>query len=104
MVMGSENRVSGKKISLQLHNDDEIDFDELIPSAEDDIQSEEFNSSEPTQKFSTDNTPTPTNTPPKNGSPGSSSVITNGSRRESRGVSQEKVILEEPESEEEVVP
>jgi len=91
----------GKKISLQLHNDDQIDFDELIPS--DDIQSEEFNPSEPAQKFSANDTPTPANAPPKNGSAGSS-VITNGSRRESRGVSQEKVILEEPESEEEVVP
>jgi len=101
---GKRKSSIGKKISLQLHNDDEIDFDELIPSAEDDIQSEEFNSSEPTQKFSTDDTPTPANAPPKNGSPGSSSIITNGSRRESRGVSQEKVILEEPESEEEVVP
>jgi len=91
----------GKKISLQLHNDDQIDFDELIPT-EDDIQSDHFNSSGPT-KFSDGDTPSIENTPPTSGPP-RSSIITNGSRRESRGVSQEKVILEEPEKEEECIP
>jgi len=92
----------GKKISLQLHNDDQIDFDELIPT-EDDIQSEDFNSSGPATKFSDVDTPSIENTPPTSGPP-RSSIITNGSRRESRGVSQEKVILEEPEKEEECIP
>lgn len=101
---GSGKRKSsiGKKISLQLHNDDEIDFDELVPTSEDNFQSEEFNSPGPTPTFDADDTPTIENTPQMGTSPRSS--ITNGSRRESRGISQEKVILEEPEDEEECVP
>jgi len=99
---GKRKSSIGKKISLQLHNDDEIDFDELVPTSEDNFQSEEFNSPGPTPTFDADDTPTIENTPQMGTSPRSS--ITNGSRRESRGISQEKVILEEPEEEEECVP
>jgi len=99
---GKRKSSIGKKISLQLHNDDEIDFDELVPTSEDNFQSEEFNSPGPTPTFDADDTPTIENTPQMGTSPRSS--ITNGSRRESRGISQEKVILEEPEEEEECIP
>jgi len=99
---GKRKSSIGKKISLQVHNDDEIDFDELVIPSEDDFQSDEFNSSGNTQIFDTDDTPTIENTPQMGSTPRSS--ITNGSRRESRGISQEKVILEEPEEEEECIP
>lgn len=99
---GKRKSSIGKKISLQLHNDDEIDFDDLVPPSEDDFQSEEFSESGNTQTFDIDDTPTIENTPQMGSTPRSS--ITNGSRRESRGISQEKVILEEPEEEEEYLP
>eukprot|EP00092_Neocalanus_flemingeri_P001691 GFUD01001804.1.p1 GENE.GFUD01001804.1~~GFUD01001804.1.p1 ORF type:complete len:876 (+),score=235.22 GFUD01001804.1:615-3242(+) len=101
---GKRKSSIGKKISLQLHNDDEIDFDELVPpSSEDNFQSKEFSTSANilTAHTVSDTADTPTieNTPQMASTPRSS--LTNGSRRESRGISQEKVILEESEEEEE---
>jgi len=102
---GKRKSSIGKKISLQLHNDDEIDFDELVPEPEDDFQSEEFSASANalTSHTVSDTADTTTieNTAQMANTPRSS--ITNGSRRESRGISQEKVILEEPEEEEEII-
>jgi len=93
----------GKKISLQLHNDDEIDFDELVPESEDNFQSNELPTSTNISTSHTNNdTPSIENNHQMSSTPRSS--ITNGSRRESRGISQEKVILEEPEEEEENKP
>jgi len=102
---GKRKSSIGKKISLQLHNDDEIDFDELVPESEDNFQSKEFSSANTLTSHTvsdTADTPTIENTPQMASTPRSS--ITNGSRRESRGISQEKVILEEPEEEEENIP
>jgi len=101
---GTRKQSIGKKISLQLHNDDEIDFDELGLESEDNFQSEELPVSGNTQTFDTADTPGVENTALMGNTPTPRSSITNGSRRESRGISEEKVILEEPEEEEECKP
>lgn len=84
----------GRKISLQIHNDDEIDFDDL------DSNSGDFTSDNLAQPLTQSNEKEEYEQIIQS-SPNSSFNNNISPRRESRGMSQEKVIPEEPELEEE---
>lgn len=105
----------GRKISLQIHNDDQIDFDELAPeqSFENNTlplvppkeETEELTvkkNSSTLEELTVKKHPSTLEelTLKKQTSPRNSLSSGASPRRESRGMSQEKVILEEPELEE----